>query len=306
MDSVSPGLILASTEWKTHVHRFNHPAMATVFEIFIADADGEYARQAAREAFEELDRLEGELSRFIPTSDISRINQAPPGQAVRIGLESFECLSACARLYEKTFHTFDITLGRRIDEWKYPNSGSLPSAEWISPEAGRPFPLELNAGDHTARWTAGGLLLDLGGYGKGYAVDRMAERLRDWGLEAVLLHGGTSTVIAMLPPPGREGWPITLSDPQTGGVIRKTELRGRAVSGSGLGKGAHILDPRTGRPVERTRAAWAFAPGAAESDAHSTAFMIMTPGEIQGFLTSHPDTEAVVLEVGDLKIRGGE
>jgi len=299
MNSASPGLVRALSDGKADVHRFTRPAMATVFGIYIADPDETYACQAAREAFEELDRLEHELSRFIPTSDISRVNQASSGSPVRVGLEAFECLRDCARLYQETYHAFDITLGRRIDVWKYPQPAGPPPGAWIPPDPERPFPLWLNAVDHTVQWTEGGWHLDLGGYGKGYALGRLADLLRDWGLEAALLHGGTSTVLALHPPPGCAGWPIALRDPQTGEVIRNIDLRDRAVSGSGLAKGPHILDPRTGGPVTRTRAAWALAPGAAESDALSTAFMILPPGEIRNFCKSRPDTEAIVLGAGE-------
>jgi thiamine biosynthesis lipoprotein len=67
------------------------------------------------------------------------------------------------------------------------------------------------------------------------------------------------------------------------------------VSGSGLQKGPHIIDPRTGWPVKDKRAAWAFANSATVADALSTAFMIMTDQEIEQYCLSHPEVRALVI-----------
>jgi len=69
--------------------RFCHEAMATTFEVIIVYDDDRYARQAAAAAFDEVDRLEGELSRFIENSDITRINNLPANEPLRLGLDAF-------------------------------------------------------------------------------------------------------------------------------------------------------------------------------------------------------------------------
>ena len=70
-------------------HRFAHEAMATVFEIMIADPDARYAEQAAWAAFELIDRIEGELSRYKPDSDISRINNLTTAEPLKLGAAAF-------------------------------------------------------------------------------------------------------------------------------------------------------------------------------------------------------------------------
>jgi thiamine biosynthesis lipoprotein len=127
--------------------------------------------------------------------------------------------------------------------------------------------------------------VDFGAIGKGYALDRMAAVLAEWDLPAALLSGGESTVLALDPPPGADGWTVGIRDPwrqSRGRLWRPDEtlgsvvLRRCAFSGSGTAEnGPHILDPATGRPVTGRPAAWAAAPGAAEADALSTAFMVM-------------------------------
>jgi hypothetical protein len=90
------------------VHRFAHEAMTTVFEIFIAGKPKEYARQAARAAFDEIDRVERLFSRFDPSSEISRASRLRPGERMMVGVETVECLATAARVQAETAGAFDI------------------------------------------------------------------------------------------------------------------------------------------------------------------------------------------------------
>jgi len=74
-------------------------------------------------------------------------------------------------------------------------------------------------------------------------------------------------------------------------------LRDQAVSGSGTEvKGGHVLDPRTGKPARGHPAAWVIAPSAAVADALSTAFMVMSTGEVEDFCARHPEISALLVE----------
>lgn len=257
-----------------HAYRLSHKSMATIFEVFIIHDDPVYGEQAAQEAFLLLDRLEQDLSRFIANSDINRINNLRRNQSVRIGLDAFECLKQCAELTRRTQGAFDITTGK--------NSGM--------------HCLEFDETDFSVKLTADSIHLDLGGYGKGYAVDQMAEVFIEWDIKSVLIHGGRSSVLALAEPPGEKGWPVTLSDPtQTGHILSCVYLKHRALSGSGVQKGQHIFDRRTGSPVEDRLAAWASTPGGALSDALSTAFMVMPREEIEDYCTRNPNTQGFVI-----------
>ncbi len=160
--------------------------------------------------------------------------------------------------------------------------------------------LQLDETEHTVTLSAGPVQIDLGGIGKGYAVDRMAELLGDWSIDTALIHAGQSSVRPLGAPPQAEGWPVTLTDPRNHSrTLARLHLRDRALSGSGLQKGYHIIDPRSGLPVEGKRAAWSSAPDATTADALSTAFMVMSPDEIKDYCLRWPDTQAMIILQGE-------
>ncbi len=278
---------------------FSHKAMATIYEIYIAHDDGEYAYKAAWEAFTELDRLEQELSRFIENSDISRINQLKKGESARVGPDTFECIKQCAQIYNDTEGAFDITVGHLYECWLNPDKSlRTPEQDEIREalqKTGMNL-LALDEAEYKVYALADSIYLDLGGFGKGYAIDKMAQLLVEWEIDSAFIHGGTSSTFGLGVPGQERGWPISLSNPRNHNEIyARLNLNNCALSGSGLQKGQHIIDPRYGYPVEGKLAAWASTPDAATSDALSTAFMIMTPDEIQDYCSHHPGTQALIL-----------
>ena len=320
MTQPQPEICFVKSNWSAFggsgIHRFSHEAMATTFEVIILHEDTRYAQQAAWAAFDELGRLEAELSRFIENSDISRINNLAANQPLQIGLAAFECLQLCARIYAETNGAFDITIGSLLGCWlNEDKTMRIPSEEQLNLARQRTGLqlLKLDEAEHTVQLLTDSVQIDLGGFGKGYAVDRMAELLREWSIDTALIHGGGSSVLALGGPPGTKGWPLTLSSPprrfasqtrSSGGkqTLACLYLQDQALSGSGLQKDHLFIDPHTARPVENKRAAWACAPTAATADALSTAFMVMLPDEVKSYCLSHSDVQAIVLT----EDRGGE
>ena len=270
------------------VRRFSHDAMATVYEVHAVHPDERYAAQAAQAAFDLVDTLERELSRFRPNSDITRINHLAAGESTRVSPSTMECLVISRHMFDVTGGAFDVSIG-----------SGLPS-------------LELDQESFAVRATANGARLDLGGIGKGYAVDRMADLLDEWGLTQALVHGGFSSMLALEPPPGLDGWPLTLSDPLAPSkVLVRMSVRQTSLGASGVRKGDHIVDPRTGEPVRGRLAAWVSVPRPGQrteddalrvtaiTDALTTAFMLLDADEIEVLCRQSPGLEAWLLTQPD-------
>jgi len=275
--------------------------MATVFEIYITNDDERYARQGAQAAFAEVDRLELEMSRFISNSDISRLNDAVPGEIVDFGMDVFECLSRARDMYDKTSGAFDISVGALYSCWlnddrtlRKPSDDELARACELT---GLDH-LKLSDEDFSAEVLTEGVQFDLGGIGKGYAAEKMAEILREWSLGQALVLAGASSVLSVSVPEGMTGWPIKLRHPgNREDVLARFELTEGAISGSGKQKGQHIIDARSleGVPVKGRLAAWAMAPDAVAADALSTAFMMLSAEEIDDYCLANPGTAAIIL-----------
>ena len=277
--------------------RFSHHAMGTVFEIYIINEDPRYAHQAAEEAFLLISRLEQDLSHFIENSDISRINSLARGESTPLNLDTFECLRKSRLLWEQTQGAFDVTIGPLFHAWLTEDRQLRnPTKEEIERARARTGMslLQLDEEGFRATVLADSMFIDLGGIGKGFAIDRVVELFKEWEIDTAFLHGGRSTGYALGAPAGESGWPVTISHPETQKVLGRFTIKDAALSGSGLEKGRHIIDSASGDPVSGRLAAWAIAPDATTSDALSTAFMIMTAEEIRDYCEAFPETSALV------------
>lgn len=279
--------------------RFSHEAMATLFEIWIHGEPRQYAARAAAAVFDEIDRLERHLSIFDPTSEISRLGRLRPGESLAVGEEVFECLKIALRLRKETSGAFAIDYKSLIQYYgRSPGRARLPRR--IPPPG---FQIERTAGGFAVRRDPGEgppLRLDLGGIGKGFSLDRCLGVLADWSIECALLHGGTSTALGFGPGPEIQarGWPVGVGDGGPGRPARAF-LHGRAMSGSGREvKGDHILNPRSGRPAAGFSTARVSCASAAESDALSTAFLVMGEEETAVFCRNRPDVWALTVAPG--------
>jgi thiamine biosynthesis lipoprotein len=282
--------------------------MGTEFQAVLVGPDPDYLRDAGNQALDEVERLEERLSHYRPDSEICDLNLRAPYGPVRMEPSLFALLRRAVDLSERTGGAFDPTAGPLVRCWGFfRGQGSLPDAGSITEARERVGTrhLELASEAQTVRFRREGVQLHLGAIGKGYAVDRVIETLRELRIEAALVHGGTSTVYGLGAPPGAEGWEIGLCDPSDRerrlGVVR---LRDRALSTSGdyeqffvTGgrRYSHILDPRTGYPAEGTRSATVLAENATDSDALSTAAFVLGEAGARHLCSEYPGLGAVLV-----------
>lgn len=287
------------------IHRFSHHAMSTIFEVVIGGMEKDYAGQAAQAVFHEIDRLERLLSRFDATSEISRINRLHPGEDLSVGIEVWESLQISEKIYADTGGAFDINVRSR----KKPKGGSR-FFHFIKRRAPGKFPLTATRSGKqfivsipldNSNSRRGEIDIDLGGIGKGYALDKAFEILRDWSITNAFIHAGTSTVLAAGSPPDyksdKNGWPVGVAAGwEKTSPVNKVILKDRALSGSGKEiKGEHIIDPFTGRPAQGHAAVWVSHPAAAEADALSTAFMVMDTDAVKSYCRDHPEVWVLLI-----------
>lgn len=269
---------------------FSHEAMNTTFHLRIrGQADAE-TRSLARECFEHIDLLESRLSRFIEGSDISRINRMQAGETLYISESCHQCLLIGLDALARTGGLFDITLGRRIRHHKENEDGPPPSL------MGR---LTIHPDVPAVTCEEPGREIDLGGLGKGFALDQIHQLLLSWGAGDALLCAGASSMLAF----GPQAWPVDLTGAR--GNLR-IHLENSALSASGTGiQGAHIVHPagQDAMPASPCTRIWASASTAAMAEVWSTALMLLDPEELPEILGEIDELAAVHAERDGLVAR---
>lgn len=239
--------------------------MNTTFTLRICEVDPRLAAVMAQHCFEELDILEGKLSRFIDDSDIARINVLTAGQTLYINDDTHACLLLALDYYAKTGGLFDITLGSAIEHRKSKTEGPSPAIDGS---------LIIHPDRPAVTCQTPGRVLDLGGIGKGFALDQLKQKLIDWNARSALLAAGASTQLAF----GDQTWPIEIIGDQS---RQRIDLKNAALSASGTGiQGSHIVHP-DGDEIELPwKHIWLTAATATAADVWSTALMLLPDHEL--------------------------
>ncbi len=270
--------------------------MATRFEFVLLGEDAARLRAAGEEALDEIEAIESRLTLYKPHSEIAQLNARASQEPVRVSPEVFTLLARAGVFYELTGGTFDPTIAPLVKCWGFmKGSGSRPADEDIL--AARALvdmsQVELDPADFSVRFHRPGLMLDLGSIGKGYALDRAAGILRDAGIENALLHGGTSTIVALGADPEAGPWKVAIEDPHAEEgkrILSVVSLRDESLSVSAIwGKYfeidgriyGHVLDPRTGWPARDVLLGAVILPTAAETDALSTAVLLGSEADLK-------------------------
>ncbi|MDH4445102.1 MAG: FAD:protein FMN transferase [Akkermansiaceae bacterium] len=265
---------------------FTHEAMNTTFFLRICEPDATTANGMARECCDQIDLLESRLSRFFDGSDVSRINRMRAGETLYLSESCHQCLLVALQGNSLTGGLFDITLGRPIAHLKSRQDGAEPEI------VGQ---LIIHPDTPAITCESPGREIDLGGIGKGFALDLLRQLLVDWGAEGGLLAAGASSLIAF----GSAAWPIDLTGDC---ATQRITLMNAALSASGSGiQGSHIVHPRgeNAMPVNPSRRVWVKSPTAAMAEIWSTALMLLDPKDVPAFIAGDDSIDAVYLDDGE-------
>ncbi len=268
----------------------SHIAMATQFELRVYGDRENYLQSVTEAVFEEISRLEAQLSFYNPHSDISDLNRRAAFGPVTVEPRLFQLLMKAKVLSEATGGAFDPTVAPLMRCWGFVgDSGSMPTREAVQAarESVGMHHVHFDSDAYTVEFDAEGVQLDLGAIGKGYGIECAVELLREYEIEAALLHGGTSTVYALGHPPEEDAWMVAIQRPfdsNLGHHLTRIALRDEALSVSAphgkwfASEGrryGHVIDPRTGYPAGVALLAALVTASATDSDALSTALLTL-------------------------------
>jgi thiamine biosynthesis lipoprotein len=288
--------------------------MACDFEVQLAASRHDGATRHALAALDLVEALEDQLSIYRPHTELMRINREAASGPVHVEPRLFALFSLAADLHAETGGAFDITTGPLSEAWGFSKrAGRMPTDEEVATALERVGMdgIVLESGQRTVEFRKPGLSLHLNSIGKGYALDRMGELFDSVGVGDYLLHGGRSSVLARGTRPGVSdgGWVIGLPHPlQPGERLGEVELVNQALGTSGSGtqffehegrRYGHLLDPRSGRPVDGIYSATAIAATGAEADALSTAFYVLGVAGTAEYCARHADVGAILVTAAD-------
>jgi thiamine biosynthesis lipoprotein len=302
--SVAFYFLLASTtlpaETLSLVHRQRY-SMGTMFDIIVYHASRPEAERAIEKAMEEIVRLDQVLSHYKADSNLSKLNREGGSRFVVVEPSLYEVIQESISFSRHSGGAFDVTIAPLLRTWKNADAeGRSPTADEIS-EARRCVgyeKIETIAPDRI-RFGSDCVALDLGGIGKGYAVDRAIATLKSEGIRHALVNAGGSSITAFGAPPGTKGWQVTV------GARKVLLLRDSSLSTSQ--QSGDILDPRTGSPAHTTMAVSVMTRSGTAADALSTTLVIVPIAEGMKLLGRFPDASAFWISAGgDVQAAYGE
>jgi len=282
--------------------------MGTVVSITVYTSDLEQAQAATSAAYDHMAKLEKVLSGYISGSDVSRINSLA-GLPASVSLPTFFVVRRALQVSKLTGGAFDITVGPLLSLWRESaKRGQLPTEVDLEDALSRVGYGKVEVAESSNTRTViipAGTSIDLGGIAKGYIVDQGVGILRRHVSSALVNAGGD--IYALGAKPGGKPWVIGVQDPRRpedlSAFIETLYVTDRAVATSGNyaryfeveGKRySHIVDPRTGQPVDKVPSATVVAPDGTTADALATAASVLEPEDSIKLAQSLPAVEALL------------
>lgn len=297
----------------SYLLRYSRRAMACDFEVILNAGQYPQHAEAALAALDLVEALEAQLSSYREQSEISRLNRTAAAAPIEVEPRLWQLFASAVEWSKQTGGAYDITAGPLSRVWGFMHrAGAVPAPERLAEALARVGSqhLLLDPVAWTARFAVPGMELNLGGIGKGYALDRCGEIFANMAVSDYLLHGGQSSLLArgsQASTPG-SGWRVGICDPlRPHQRLTELWLKDRAISTSSAGlqhfvhqgrKYGHLLDPRTGWPAEGLLSVTVLATTAAEAEAFSTACYVLGLEESRRLCRDRADLAAVLIAPG--------
>lgn len=279
-------------------------AMGTRCHVIFPGIDTDRGEQIASVLKQEINRVETALSRFIAYSDIALINKKAQKEPVEVSEETFRILKMCKDYHLRTEGAFDITLRKLLDYWKNRDSNEEASLDLyeILDSSGTKNVI-LNDENRTVFLANETVEIDLGGFGKGYALHTLGEFLDDFAIENVFISFGESSVVTRGRHPAGTYWKIGVNNHQVPGEsIHTFAVNEGSVSTSGnfyldnhgkLQNHRHVINPFTGYPVKDLVTVSVCAASPIVAEILSTAYLVLSDDVLDVVHHDIPDCEIV-------------
>ena len=289
--------------------------MGTQVLIKVVGEGTEDPSAAIEAAFGEISRLEGIMSNFMPSSEISQINDAAGSSPVFVSPELYSVIERAIYYSKLTDGAFDISFASVGRLWDF-RKQVVPSPDSIRKNLGLVDyrKIKLDPKTNGVMLERSGMEIGLGGIGKGYAVDRAMAILEENGIRNAMVMAGGDTLIRGSK--GGEPWRVGLRDPnRKDGILAVLPLENQAISTSGdyerffIKDGVryhHILDTKTGYPAKACRSVTILAPDASTSDPLSTGVFVLGPEKGIALIEKLQGVEGIVVdEKGGMHLSSG-
>jgi len=292
----------AHAQW----HKYTDTAMTTPVELEFWFDDQKAADAIAKDVLAVFHQVDRNMSRYREDSELSGLNRRAAESPVKVSPDLFQVLKKAGDVAELSGGAFDISFGSVGFLYDY-REHQQPSAEDIRSRLGRINyqDIVLNEAEHTVFYRQQGLLLDLGGIAKGFAVDLGIERLMRAGVRHARLSAGGD--LRLLGDKRGSPWLVGVRDPRSGernAVV--LPLADVAISTSGdyerffINKEGervhHILAPGTGKSVRGVQSVTIIGNDALTTDGLSTAVFVLGPEKGLEMIERLPGIDAIIID----------
>ena len=279
-------------------------AMGTRFYAVFPGMDNDRGYRILEFIRDEINRIESKLSIFISESEISKINNLAFKKEVTVSAEMYEILKICQVYSEITQGAFNIFMRPVLLKWK--NGSGDNKQDFMLSELLSKLNMKnisINDSNKSVRFNNEDLEIDLGGFGKGYALEKIKKILGDFSVESAFLSFGESSVMTIGNHPAGDHWKVGLknySQPQN--ALHTFNIRDRSISTSSnfyvddhgkLQNHWHVIDPATGFPVEEIVTVSVCSDCAMVAEILSTAFLVSTEDVIRSVTDEFIDISVV-------------
>ncbi|HXV59429.1 MAG TPA: FAD:protein FMN transferase [Vicinamibacteria bacterium] len=291
-------LACAHSERRNHAPeaRFEGESMGTTYTVvLVAELSQGERSELERIIRAALDEVDAAMSTYRDDSELSRFNRAPPGEPFSLSPETLEVVSEAIAVSEMTGGAFDVTVAPLVRLWGFgplADRDRLPTDEELAAAMSRVGyrHLAVDRAGGTLAKDLDGVECDLSAIAKGYGVDRVASALERFGIGNYMIELGGEVRTLGVNPSG-EPWKIAIEKPVFIGrdIERIVPLSGLSVATSGDYRHfitvdgvtrSHLIDPRTGRPVQQGLASVSVVEkNCMRADALASALFVLGPDD---------------------------